>query len=227
MSETLPWLLTYTLIPVAAIMVGGCAALGRPRGKALVSGFEHFAAGVVFSAVAIELLPRLHEIDRPVPMILGFVAGVLAMLASKRWLEASGALVPMAVDLFIDGLLIAIGLAAGEFGGTILLAGLTIEALSLGLSSTPGLVRRGAGSVRAILTMGGLGLMILLGASAGYGAMGASLPVLALILGFGVSALLYLVTEELLVEAHETRDTPLITATFFLGFLTPLILAQF
>ena len=49
---------------------------------------------------------------------------------------------------------------------------------------------------------------------------------LALILGFGVSALLYLVTEELLLEAHETRDTPLIMATFFLGFLTPLILAQ-
>ena len=65
-----------------------------------------------------------------------------------------------------------------------------------------------------------------LGASAGYGTIGAAPPVLALILGFGVSALLYLVTEELLLEAHETRDTPLITATFLLGFLTPLILAQ-
>jgi hypothetical protein len=127
------------------------------------------------------------------------------MMASKRWLAAAGILVPMAVDLFVDGLLIAIGLAAGEFGGMILLAGLTIEVLSRGLSSTPSLVRQGAGSVKAVLTMGGLGLMILLGASAGYGTLGAAPPVLALILGFGVSALLYLVTEELLVEAHETR----------------------
>jgi zinc transporter, ZIP family len=226
MPETLPWLLTCTLIPIGAIVIGGCAAVARPHGKPLVSAFEHFAAGVVFSAVAIELLPKLHEIDRPLPMILGFVAGVLAMMASKRWLEAAGALVPTAVDLFIDGLLIAIGLAAGRFGGMVLLAGLTIEALSLGLSSTPTLVRRGATNLKAIATMAGLGLMIMLGATAGYATIGASPPVLAAILGFGVSALLYLVTEELLVEAHGTADTPLVTATFFLGFLIPIVLVH-
>ena len=43
-------------------------------------------------------------------------------------------------------------------------------------------------------------------------------------LAFGVAALLYLVTEELLVEAHETEDTPLATATFFAGFLALLLL---
>jgi ZIP family zinc transporter len=35
---------------------------------------------------------------------------------------------------------------------------------------------------------------------------------------FELVALLYLVTEELLVKAHETADTPLITAVFFVGF---------
>ena len=226
MPETLPWLLTCTLIPIAAIVVGGLAAVVRPHGKLLASAFDHFAAGAVFSAVAVELLPRLHEVDQPVAMVLGFVAGVLAMMASKRWFAAAGALVPTAIDLFIDGLLIAIGLAAGSFGGMVLLAGLTVEALSLGLSSTPALVRRGAGRVRAVATMGGLGLLILLGATAGYAAVGAAPVVLAAILGFGVSALLYLVIEELLVEAHDTEDTPLVTATFFVGFLIPIVLAQ-
>jgi len=50
--------------------------------------------------------------------------------------------------------------------------------------------------------------------------------VLAAILGFGVAALLYLVTEDLLLEAHAPSDTPAITATFFLGFLIPLVLAH-
>jgi ZIP family zinc transporter len=226
MPDTLPWLLTYTLAPVAAIVLGASAAAARPQGERLISAFEHFAAGVVFSAVAIELLPKLHEIDQPLPMVVGFVAGVLAMMASRRWFEAAGALVPTAVDLFIDGLLIAIGLAAGTFGGLLLLAGLTIEGLSLGLASMPALVRQGAGRIKAIAIMGGLGLMILLGATAGYAAIGASPPVLAAILGFGVSALLYLVTEDLLVEAHATADTPAITATFFFGFLIPLVLAH-
>ena len=34
----------------------------------------------------------------------------------------------------------------------------------------------------------------------------------------GLMALLYLVTEELLVEAHEKPDTPLISSMFFIGF---------
>jgi len=148
------------------------------------------------------------------------------MLACRRWFAMAGALVPTAVDLFIDGLLIAIGLAAGIFGGMVLLAGLTVEALSLGLASTPALIRQGKGKARAIVTMGGLGLMILVGASAGYASIGVSPPVLAAILGFGVAALLYLVTEDLLLEAHATSDTPTITATFFVGFLIPLVLAH-
>jgi hypothetical protein len=78
MPETLPWLLTYTLAPVAAIVFGGCAAVARPQGRQLISAFDHFAAGVVFSAVAIELLSRLYEVDRPLPMVVGFIAGVLA-----------------------------------------------------------------------------------------------------------------------------------------------------
>jgi ZIP family zinc transporter len=226
MNETLPSLLIYTLIPVAAMLAGAVVALSRRQSGILVSAFEHFAAGVVFSAVAIELLPKLHELNAPLPMIGGFVVGVLVMMAVKRWLESAGMLVPMAVDLFIDGLLIAIGLAAGRFGGMVLLIGLTIETLSLGLSSTPVLIQRGASKAKAIALMGGLGIMIVLGAGAGFATAGASAPVLAAILGFGVAALLYLVTEELLVEAHQTDDTPLVTATFFLGFLIPLILAS-
>jgi zinc transporter, ZIP family len=81
--------------------------VARPQGRPLISAFEHFAAGVVFSAVAIDLVLRLREIDRPVPMVAGFIAGAGAMMASRRWFEAAGALVPTAVDLFIDGLLIA------------------------------------------------------------------------------------------------------------------------
>ena len=45
-------------------------------------------------------------------------------------------------------------------------------------------------------------------------------PVVALIL----AALLYLVTEQLLAEAHEVKDTPLVTAMLFFGFLLPLLM---
>ena len=43
--------------------------------------------------------------------------------------------------------------------------------------------------------------------------------VLDAVMSFGVAALLYLVTEELLTEAHEVDETPLLTAMFFVGFI--------
>jgi len=42
---------------------------------------------------------------------------------------------------------------------------------------------------------------------------------LVAVLSFGAAALLYLVTEERLVEAHEVRETPWVTSAFFAGFL--------
>ena len=76
-----------------------------------------------------------------------------------------------------------------------------------------------------LATTAGLTALLLAGAVAGTLAAGAlSGGALAGLLAFGVAALLYLVTEELLVEAHETEDTPLATATFFAGFLALLLL---
>ena len=45
-------------------------------------------------------------------------------------------------------------------------------------------------------------------------------------LSFGAVALLFLVTEELPVEAHETPHTPVLTAAFLAGFLLFLIMGM-
>ena len=50
--------------------------------------------------------------------------------------------------------------------------------------------------------------------------------VLSAVLAFGCAALLFLVTEELLVEAHEVPETPWTTAMFFAGFLLFLVIGM-
>ena len=45
---------------------------------------QHFAAGVVFAAVAIELLPELVTNMQLLPLIIGFLSGVALMLV-VRW----------------------------------------------------------------------------------------------------------------------------------------------
>lgn len=51
-------------------------------------------------------------------------------------------------------------------------------------------------------------------------------PVVKGFFAFGLIALLYLVTEELLIEAHEVPDRPWVTALFFVGFLLLFLLEE-
>lgn len=67
MSEILVSVLSFALLPVLAMITGGIAAAFRPPGAKLRSILQHFAAGVVFSVVAVELLPdvmREHKFGR-------------------------------------------------------------------------------------------------------------------------------------------------------------------
>ncbi len=48
--------------------------------------------------------------------------------------------------------------------------------------------------------------------------------VLITMIAFGTAALLFLVTEELLTEAHEVKESPLMTSAFFIGFLAVFLL---
>ena len=69
-------------------------------------------------------------------------------------------------------------------------------------------------------------LLLPIGALLAIPVAGLSPPVVAGFLCFGLMALLFLVTEELLAEAHEKPDTPLISAMFFVGFLSLLLIEE-
>lgn len=221
------------------MVIGGLAAIVRPPGAAARSIILHFAAGVVFSVVAVELLPDIIKRHAPIEIIIGFTAGIATMLAlrvlTRRAEEGekeqpatglpSGLLFGIAVDIAVDGLLLGIGFASGNSVGTMLTLALSVELLALGLATSTSLREQGLNEKKTsavIIALSSLfaiasiiGITILRQLSGGN---------LEIVLSFGLAALLFLVTEELLVEAHEEKETPLHTACFFLGFLVLLIL---
>lgn len=248
--------------PVVAAAVGAAVAALRPPGPKLTSGVQHFAAGVVFAAVAGEVLPDLRREGHLGFVVVGFTVGVavlLALGAYSRAMEAAaeqrrqaaasagpgaagggggggtaatgsalpvGLLVAVGIDLLIDGLLVGLGVTLGSNQGLILTVALTLEILFLALAVTVELLELGIGRARAASTAAGLGLLTAVGAIGGAALLGgASTAVLATVLAFGAAALLYLVVEELLVEAHEEAETPLLGAMFFAGFLGLYVLA--
>ncbi len=229
-------LIGYAAIPIAAMCLSGFAAARRPPEPALRSAVLHLAAGVIFAVVAVEFLPDLmREHDVP-ETVLGFVAGTVAMLGI-RWLVRRGEsqseeqdentgslpvvlLVATAVDVAIDGILLGTAFAAGRSEGRLLAIALAIEFTSLGLATAMTMARHGSGPGRALLTV--CGLAVIFGVAAVPGGLllqGAHGRTLAILLAFGSAALLFMVTEELLTEAHEIPESPWFTAAFFLGYI--------
>lgn len=237
----------YTLIPLVATVGGAAGAAIRPPGPRLVAALQHLAAGIVFAAVALELVPPVREQGIAVT-IVGFTIGIVAMSLlqfSTRRLEsrttpprsgpgnAQGALLPVglllaiAIDVLIDGLVLGAGFTAASQTGLLLTVALTLELLFLGLSAAGALLGSGVSALRTVALCGAMSLLLTVGAAVGVLALaGVSADVLAVVLGFGAVALMYLVTEELLSEAHEVTDTPWATALFFVGFLVYLIAAE-
>ena len=90
MSSVLSSVLTYAMFPVVAAIVGALVSTFRPPGPRLRSAIQHFAAGVVFSVVAVELLPdivRSHTRASAFHVVIGFAIGVGVMLALRSMAE--------------------------------------------------------------------------------------------------------------------------------------------
>lgn len=236
MAETLVQALSYTMLAVVAAMVGGILAVYRAPGPQMESNIQHFAAGVVTAAVAAELLPDIHE-RAPAVVVLGFAVGVATMLAvhqlSKRlekrevggsYAGAAGLLITVGIDMLIDGILIGVAFLAEAATGIIIAVALAIEVLFLGVAGVVALPTE-MGTARKLAVPAAFGLLLTTGVTVGVLALeGVTGAPIAIILAFGAAALLYLVTEELLVKAQKVPETPVSTTLFFVGFLSIFLL---
>jgi ZIP family zinc transporter len=261
--------LLYSLVPVAFTVAGAAAGAFLPAMARLRAYVLHLAAGVVFSVVAVELLPEIQRRALVWDVVLGFALGIGTMLAVDRVLDrvrgaedddrsvddekplqavhrpraagiplapraatAAGAtslglIVAVGIDFLLDGLLLGVGFAAGARIGILLALAEAAEQLSVGLALAGEMTRAGTSRTRVMLVVSALGMLVFVSAVLGVtllsGLTGGAMEV---VLSFGLAALLYLVTEELLREAHEERETTLATAMFFVGFLAFLVVGM-
>jgi ZIP family zinc transporter len=220
------------LIPAVVALLGGILAAFWQPSRTSRSLIQHFAAGVVLAALAVELLPEIGREAAPGMVLIGsFALGSLFMYGLKLWtmrLEAGeahtsspggvgrGLLIATFIDVAVDGFIIGAGFAVGGKTGLILALGLSVELLFLGLALTSEAVA----GWRIIVISGSLGVTVLVCSLLGsFFLTGASHAVIGGALAFSAAALLYLVTEELLMEAHEVAEKPVSTLVLFGGFL--------
>ena len=231
--STLSNLLIYLSIPIFSIILSSLIFKIIFLNSHCKSIIQHFSAGVVFSALSVELIPELYSTPHKVQLILGYIIGTILMLVIQKVFSndhshsnksSTSLLIAVAIDIFIDGLLVGISFAISTSKGLIISFALSLELLFLILSVDASLQKSGKSFMSIIKVNIVFALLVFSGSAIGLMFLNASKSVMVLITSFAATALLYLVTEELLKEAHEEKETTLSTSMFFLGFLIILLL---
>src|SRR3954447_9356518 len=180
----------YSLAPVLAAALGAMAVFLWTPKASVRSALQHFAAGVVFSVAAVELLPEIRKQHHPREVVLGFSLGIVLMLALRsvtaklenKETEGSGKLpfpllTAVVIDVLIDGFLIGIGLRAGQKEGLLLTVALATEFVSLGLALMLALLERQISRFRAFGVVLAVCLLVMVGAAGGTGLLADAHPI--------------------------------------------------
>ena len=223
--------LQIMLIPSSFIALSGVLALTWQPSHRMRSLIQHFAFGVILADLSTDVFPEIAKEHAAAEVLIGsFALGGFFMYLMKkltdRWERQAhasgntgtniGLISTTFIDAAIDGLIIGTGLAANTATGLILAVGLSVEMLFLGLS----LMSETMKGKRMVLLTCVLGLVMFASMFLGYHFLkDASPTIIAAILSFGAAALVYLVTDELLIEAHTIEETPVSALWLFAGFL--------
>jgi ZIP family zinc transporter len=230
-------LILFVLIAAGAGILGGVVAVAWAPGVTARGSVQHFAAGVVIAAVALELIPEAQTMGTTLGILGGFIAGGVAMIGLKwavleferreraRRKLPVGLAAAAAVDTLIDGAIIGAGFSAGPRLGGLLAFALGLELFFLTLSVGTEFHRRRSWRWHGLAVTTGISVLLMIGAGgAAVFLAGASKAVIAVWLAFGAAALIYLVAEELLVESIQAEENLFTTAMLFAGFTVLLAL---
>ena len=138
----------YGVLPMAAMCLGAWLVLVYDFNARLMSAAQHLSAGIVLAVVACEFVPSfLHHSGMAFPVV-GFILGMAIMLLVKVVSEENrrckfskqfavvpvGMILAIALDIFIDGMLMGVGFAASNKAGQLVTFSLSIEIFFLGVA---------------------------------------------------------------------------------------------
>ena len=231
-----PWSSLWTVLPAAIVLVAGVLTLLLQPGKKLTSAMQHLCAGLIISAVAVELLPESIGEGHSMYFAAGGYAAGLVIVYTIRFVSrrvdgesSAGLLATVGIDIAVDALLVGISAATlAGLGAAVVAGSLSLEAGFLVMATAGTLLARSWSKTKVLAAVVAMAVLTLgLGMVGFYASTVLPPNVLTAVTGLGVSALLYLVVEELLVEAHadEEGETSIGSMLFFVGFGVPTMLA--
>lgn len=226
MSQLVP----LVVAAVATGVAGGVLPLLLPPSERVRAYVQHVAGGILLAVIAIELTPELRALGEPEAMVAGFIGGALLMIGLKGLSRRAerrndarppwGMAVAAGMDTLLDGIVVGAGFALDPRLGALLAVGLALDLSALTASTAIEFREAKAKRWVTLATITSIAMSLAIGAMIGFAMLReAGDQLLAAVLGLATTALIYLVTEELLSRGREARNSAGTVFAFFAGFI--------
>lgn len=192
----------------------------------MLAFFLGFAGGVMTAVVAIDLIPSALNYGSIWVTGIGFLAGLLIMLAldilisvlsglkpagnfsSQRHFLKMGYLIALGIALhdLPEGIAIAVGYSAKESLGILIALAIGLHNIPEGMATAAPLVMGGMSKAKILLTALLISLFTPLGAYLGLIMVSISPNFICLLLALAGGAMAFIIRNELLPEAHRTHS---------------------
>ena len=219
--------------PSLGIVTGAIIGSIIKPSKQSLAIMRNLAAGLVLAAVSTEITPQIADVEtwkNRLAILAGIAIGlgmmiILRTIYSKHDGVSTETITSIAIDFYIDSLLIGIALASISGSASIITAlalGTEMFILSMGTISTMHDANASIGSISLVTTIFVLSSISGLSSGIFLARWLKNTPIFYALLAFGVAALIWLITEDLL---HKSKylDTRLGATALFVGFSIVLI----
>jgi ZIP family zinc transporter len=209
------------VVAASSLLIGALIVMWKPVRQSRLGLVMGFGAGVLISAVAYELIADAIDTGGEYwPVALGLAAGALTFYGGDWYIdrmggehrkspdqEGGGSALPLTLGIVLDGIpesiTLGLTLLAGEGVSAAMLAAVFLSNLPESMAATTGFLKSGRSRGWII----GLWLAIVgvsgLASFAGYGLLdGASDQSIALVLSFAGGAVLTMLADTMIPEAH-------------------------
>lgn len=223
--------LALAALPAAGNFLGGLASEAVNVSERALSLSLHLAAGIVLAVVGLELMPEALTATPVWVPIVAFVAGGVFFIGIEHLIGfVQGRLAPdrrstgplgifsgVSLDLFSDGVMIGTASILNPSLALLLALGQVPADVPEGFAAVATLRRAGVRRRTRLLMALSFTLAILAGAALGYFALRGAPEVVTLsVLALTGGALMSVVVEEMVTEAHE-GETSLLGPLFLTG----------
>jgi ZIP family zinc transporter len=241
------------LVLLTAIGVGGSTVLGALIGL-LFKNISHrfsdiivsFAAGIMLAAAVLGLIVPAMEYGGEwgvLIAVLGILVGALCIKLSDKLVphiyklvcsEKTNSTSARGVLLFVvaigihnipEGIAAGVGFGSGDVSGALLIAwGIALHNIPEGMVIIAPMLSAGISVKKTFICAMITGMAEVIGTLIGYFAVTVATAILPFALAFAGGTMLYVISEEMIPETHNGKDTYYATYAFLCGFCTMLVL---